>query len=47
MPENIMGGRKNSSRTDETLFYKGIWQELALKETSAELIDWVKEILLP
>ncbi len=46
MPENIMGGRKNSSRTDETLFYKGIWQELALKETSAELIDWVKEILL-
>lgn len=40
----VYGNKKNSAKTDDTLYYKGIWQELIINE-STELLDWVKNIL--
>lgn len=46
MPENVAGNRKNSSKSEDALYYAGIWQEIVLKDTTEELIDWVKELIL-
>ena len=46
MPENVAGNRKNSSKFEDVLYYAGIWQEIVLKDTTEELIDWVKELIL-
>lgn len=44
MPDKIIGNRKNSSKSDG-LYYAGVWQELAFKE-SDELTEWAKKIIL-
>lgn len=43
MPDHVYGNKKNSAK-DGGLYYSGIWQELVVYE-SAELIDWVKQLL--
>ena len=44
MPENIATNRKNSA-SGQGIYYKGIWQEMILKENS-ESEEWAKSILL-
>jgi hypothetical protein len=43
MPDNIAANRKNSADR-EGLYYKGIWQELVLKENSLSK-EWAEHIL--
>ena len=43
-PENVYGNRKNSSKYPDCIYYKGIWQELVLKET-ASAYNWAKTII--
>lgn len=43
--DSIYGNRKNSANNHErTIYYRGQWQELGLKE-SKECQDWVKKII--
>lgn len=43
--DSILGSRKNSSNSpNETIYYRGQWQELCLKETK-ESTEWVKKII--
>lgn len=44
MPNSIIGNRKNSAKGDG-VYYSGVWQELALKETKAAE-KWAKQIVL-
>jgi len=41
-PDNVIGNRKNSAK-DEGIYYRGIWQELVLKE-NIDAFDWVKTL---
>jgi len=44
MPSNITSGRKNSEKGDG-LYYKGIWQELVLRENSLSE-EWAKSLFI-
>jgi len=44
MPEMVAGNRSNSA-TGGGIYYRGIWQELALKENILA-VSWAKEIIL-
>ena len=41
--DNVIGHRKNSSKTNDGIYYSGIWQELGLKE-SDETEEWAKSL---
>lgn len=41
-PEKVYGNRKNSSKNNDTLSYRGIWQELIVDSTNNPgLLNWV------
>jgi hypothetical protein len=45
MPDKIIGNRKNSSKSDDGLYYAGRWQEIVL-QPNKETEKWAKKLVI-